>query len=531
MAKKIIDNAIPTRLSNKQLTYLIQKATELYSTFNPFGANSVLNDLADNPKVPTKDKMAEALATYNKKESSENLQAYLDFMEVYDPLVNKIIDYLCGLLSHDISYVCKNDYMLPEEYKSDKYKEDVKRRNMILDAFNSKEEFANITRNVLKRGIYYVYLRGNSDALSESPLQLNKKDISYTIQEMPQNKCIKGKTINGVPTYDIDMNYFNNVNVDINGYPPIFKTYLDRIYDTTNQKYNPSAPLNKRKGVYSTWVQTSPFDGAWYFKWDTSNNNIVPPLSNIIMQCLDNDTVSKLQMDKDMISAFALIVGDMPLNNKQKGAVTPNAFAIEPEVAIDLMTLVKKGLKRNIQAVMMPTEGSKLYQYQDYNENMANNSNKITAGKSVSASGVVYSTEKSNMAELQAQITNDYIMMSKLYNQYETFLNFYINRKMEKYHWRFKLWGSTQTFIRDIHKKNILETASLGLVPNISILSTIIGIEPQDYERALREARYGGLTDLLTSLQSVHTANAQSQGAPTKDDDDLKDGGAVAREY
>ena len=69
------------------------------------------------------------------------------------------------------------------------------------------------------------------------------------------------------------------------------------------------------------------------------------------------------------------------------------------------------------------------------------------------------------------------------------------------------------------------------LVPNISILSTIIGIEPQDYERALREARYGGLTDLLTSLQSVHTANAQSQGAPTKDDSDLKDGGEVAREY
>lgn len=523
-----------TKLSRAELTKLIEYGTKMYTSFDPNNTNTILSNLTDSPRVPSKDSVAKALTTYTEKTSSDLLQSYSDFIESYDPLMSGVVNYLAGLLSYDMSYVCDNDYMTQKEFESTSYQNDVRRRNRFLDKFNYKEEFYKITKNVLRRGVYYTYLRCANENLRETPLKLNAKNIKYTIQPMPQDICTLDGSINGILVYSADMNYFNNPNVDINLYPDIFKKYFENVYTLNpNDKnpYKPSAPLKKRKGVYSTQVQTSPIDGAWCFKWDTSTMAITPYLSNLIMGSLDNDTIHKLQTDKNMISAYGLLVGDIPLNTKSKGAIQSDPFTINLETAIDLMYLVKQGLDKNIQSVMMPTEGTKFHQYQDYNEQMSNNSNKEFAGKAVSASGLLYSSEKSNQTEIQAQIMNDYTLISNLYRQYEQFLMYHINRKMSKYTWKISMNGSTQSFIREQHKKNILETSALGLVPNLSMWSTIVGVEPQDYERSLREAKYGGLGDVLTSLQSVHTATANDRGAPQKDESDLADGGEVARDY
>lgn len=532
MAKK--QNITEDKMLTENEVYdVIKMASRIYtnpSFYDPSLLNNNLSALVNDPSVPKSQDVQRNLANYTNKGSSEMLQSYNDFMEVYDVFIQKIVDYLTGLLSFDVYWAIRNS-MSPSDYKSKEYINDTKRRDKFLDNFNYKEEFSKVLKNVIKRGVYFVWLRGTKEAMSNSPISVTGADLHYALQPLPQKYCKISELYNGGMLFDIDMSYFNQAGTDINGYAPIFKEYLNRVYDNVPDNYIPTAPLNKRKGASTTWAQTSPVDGAWCFKWDTSNLAIVPYLSNMIMNCLDNNTITKLQMDKDIMGASALIIGDMPLNNKQKGATTSNAFAIKPETSMTFMELVKKGLKRNINAVMMPTENSKLYQYQDYNENMADLNNKALAGKGVSASGLIYSTDKSSQAEIEAQILNDYTLVSKLYNQFETFLNFYVNRKTSKYKWNFHFTGSNQTFIQKAHKDSIMALINVGVTPSASVLSTVVGIPPHDFERILKEARYGGMDDMLMQLNSIHTSNNKESGAPTKDSSDLSDGGSIARDY
>jgi len=539
-------------ISANRVYDVIQMANKIYTKPSMYFDASLLNNnlstLVDDPLIPTEAGLESALNSYTDKNSSELLQSYNDFMEVYDVFIQKIIDYLSNLLSFDLTWACRNDYMTEEDYKSKDFKEDSIRRNRFLDTLRVKEEFPKILKNVIKRGGFFVYLRGSKDDMSDKPMILNDSELNYAIQPMPQEYCTLESLYKDGLLWNFDMSYFNRAGTSVKAYPPIFEKYLDKVYDTSMQKeYNPNAPLNKRNAVSTTKVQTSPDDGAWYFKWDSSNLAVVPYLSNMILQCLDSKAVSALQKDKDIIGASAMIIGDMPINNKQQDSKKSDMFAIQPETAITFMELVKRGLKKNINAIMMPTEGSKLYQFQDYNKEMSNNKNKETAGKGVSASGLIYSSEKSSQSETYAQISNDFALVSRMYRQFEAFLNFYVNRKMKKYKWNFTFVGSNQPYLREQHKKNIMEASALGFVMNESMWSTLVGIPPQDYIRSMQEAKYGALQDNLVSLQSIHTTNNQNQetlpnktkevapipsaGAPLKDEGNIKDSGSEAREY
>lgn len=68
--------------------------------------------------------------------------------------------------------------------------------------------------------------------------------------------------------WDFDMNYFLQPGVDIDGFDPAFKKYYNNVFgDNQNPwHYIPTNPLDSREGIFATWTQTSPDDGAWCFK-------------------------------------------------------------------------------------------------------------------------------------------------------------------------------------------------------------------------------------------------------------------------
>ena len=60
-------------------------AAERYGVYTPWLQNQLLNNLNNNAKVPTYQNIVEALSTY--KESANNLQGYMEFMQKFDILV------------------------------------------------------------------------------------------------------------------------------------------------------------------------------------------------------------------------------------------------------------------------------------------------------------------------------------------------------------------------------------------------------------------------------------------------------------
>ena len=509
------------KLTTAELSEMLAKASEIYTNYglmsNSYIANKTLVGLTDNPKVPSSDSLKTVFANYSNAENATLIQQYNEFSSVVDPLLSRAVEYYANLLSFDLSWSCKNDNMSNDDFNSQEYKDDCNRRNMLLDRLNIKQYFKDITKICLKRETCFVWIRDGKGSFQHKPLDIeNDKNNVYSIQYMPQERCkLVGKNEFGY-NWDFDMSYFMSNNVSIDGYDPIFKKYFDLVYDDNkNKPYNQYGNRSLIDNKSDYYVRTSPEDGGWVFKRDTSNNIEIPFLSNLLIDSLNANEIENLQKDKNMLSAMALLVGDLPLNNKQKSGSVSDSLALQPSTITSFLGLVNKGVRKNINATIMPAVGSKLYQYQDYNENMSNMSKKEFAGKTASASGLLYSTEKSNSMEIEAQIQNDFMVCAIMYAQFENFLNFFINKKMKKYKWSFSLSGTTQPTIRERQKKNLIEMASIGFVPNLSVWSSVLGIKPQDFERSLREARYGGLTDTLVSLSSIHTASGStSEGRP-----------------
>ena len=258
-------------LTREEVLEVIKFANYLYSSdvfgyFTPDMSNQNLINLNNNPLVPTVEKAKQALINY--KASADELQGYSEFMEVFDSIYKRAIDYLAGMLKYDLDIECINAFT-DEDYNSKEYANDLNRVYKFFDNFDYVGEFQRVTKQLLRHEIDYVWLRDSKGTFNddpENPKEVNiKKASKYTLQEMPQKYCkVTAKWEYGF-LYDLDMNYFINGGVSIDGYDPsIMKTFKKVFVDgKPNEKYIPTEQLKSRNGSFAMWTQTSPFNGAW----------------------------------------------------------------------------------------------------------------------------------------------------------------------------------------------------------------------------------------------------------------------------
>lgn len=98
--------------------------------------------------------------------------------------------------------------------------------------------------------------------------------------------------------------------VNIDCYSPVFKKYLREVWDGKDFKdYIPSNGLSNRDGTFTLYHQTSPNDGFWAFKFDTSNFASVPFMAPYLKNVFNNTEIAKLQKNKDIASAFGILYG------------------------------------------------------------------------------------------------------------------------------------------------------------------------------------------------------------------------------
>lgn len=524
-------------LSNGELNEVLQFAEGLYNGYKgygyatPFTQNQNLIDLTNVPTdVPTLDKITEALSHI--VTSSEELRGYSEFLSVFDTIYGKTIDYLGNILAFDLSMTCKN-IKNPSDYNSEAYKQDLKRVYKFLDSFDYKQEFRKVVKIILKTGVSFNSFRDSEGTYNEDNDALEIEKLrNFALQILPQKEClITGYFDKGSPLFDFNMGYFDTNNVDINLFDPWFIEKYAKLWE--NQNYNPSKQLNYRDGKFMDYVQTSPINGFWCFKWDLDNFNIVPPLASLMKSVINNDTVVKLQTDKNMISAYLLLAGEIATMDGLKSGDKANQTKFSAKVLGEFMNLVTSGLKKNVKAVAMPLENIRGWQYNDENPNMCNTQFQTTASQGVSASPLIYANGNMAQSTIQNAIISDYNTMSKLYSQFANFLEFYINRKTKKYKFAFTFSGSNYPFEREYRRKSINELATLGLTLNSSAWASVYGYAPQEFDRMLEEAHYGGLSDKLTMLMNKNTMQGVgiTENTQKKDETELTDKGEETYTY
>lgn len=496
-------------------------AYEKYGVFTPWMQNNILNDLNNSAKIPTSEAIKKALSEY--KSNAENLQDYMQFMQHFDMLFARTIKSYVNMLSFDLSIVCTN--AKPEDYQSDRYLEDKKRVYSFLDKFDYKAEFRKVLENVLVNEVYFTWFRKSKP---------NNKDIKYALQILPQDRCLlTGYWEKGL-LFDFDLMYFYQPSVDIDGYDPFFKRVFNEMQNSEDFiNYNPTAGLGKRNGRYAYWTQTSPKDGAYCFKFDMSNFNASPFLSALLKDAIRDNEIGELQFNKDIIGAYGILAGSIPLLEGAKSGAKADQFAINPKTIGGFMAKAKAGLTDKIKLAALPLEAPKMYQFNDSNTDMYKDQLATTAGIGSGVSRVIYSSDRMSNVELEAGIIDQYNTVKPMYYQFQNFLNYYVNQITKHFNFKFVFDGCSYPFEREKRFDKIMKLADKGMVMPPSVYASVTGYAPQDFERMLEESMYSGwnkLWQLPLNTNTTASSGLGEQGRPTKEDSELTEGGQNYRD-
>ena len=530
------------QLTEQELNSVMEFAQGLYNGFSggyfytPFTQNQNLLALNNNGAKPTLEKLTKALeaAPYDYGE----LSSYSEFMEIWDSIYNKTLRYFVGLLAFDLSFTCKN-IKDSSEYKSKEYKDDLKRVYKFLDNFDYKSEFRKVTKQIMRSETCYTWFRDTHEDIA-TPIELEdegkiRKNEKFSLQIMPQNQCMLTGYFNcSQLLYDFNINYFLNATTDINLYAPALKKKFKQMFDSKDYYYNPAAQLNQRNGEFANWVQCSPNEGAYAFKFDLSNFRQVPPFVSLLKGCLNNDTIEELQKNKDLISAYLIMAGEIKTMDTTKSGNKANQFTIAPKDLGALMNLVTRGLKSsNILASAFPLTDIKAWQYTDSNPSMSEKQYTSVAAQGASASTMIYTTSKMSQSELENAIFSDYCFIKPLYDQFSQFLNFYINKKTVKYKFDFCVDGLDRPWYREKQQTALRNYADKGIVLDATQWASAFGMKPQAFQRSLECAHNSDFIGNLTLMLNANTMSSDESkgGAPKKDTSERSDKTEEVEEY
>lgn len=490
--------------------------------YSPFLSNQALQSLTTVKGIPTCVEIKKALAEINK--SPDNAVNYTAFASQFDMIFKRTLYSYANALAFDLSYVCTDAYT-DDDYESEAYKADKKRVENFLLNFDYKKEFYNVVLNVLRRELYFTWFRKTKPG--------NGKKMRYALQILPQDECLLTGYWEKGYLFSMNMMYFMQPGVDINTFDPSLKETYTRAMKANDLSYVPSAPLDERKGTYAMWADVSPKNGAWAWKFNTSDFSPVPFLAPFVKDIMRNSEVEELQYNKDLISAYGILAGGIKTYEGAKSGEHKDQFAINLKLLAQLLSLVKSGLGDSlIKVAAMPTEDNKFYQFQDYTPDMYKTQLSTTVASGSSISRVIYSSDRMSNAEVEAAMGEVYATMKPLYSQFNNFMDYYVNQMTKKYHFKFIFNGSNYRFERSQRFDNLMKIADKGIVLPMGEFASVLGYNPVVFEKMLQESKATGWVGKYSQMMvNVNTANAgeSENGRPPMDDTELTDSGEVSR--
>lgn len=496
-----------TELSEDELNLVLEFANSLYQgvgVYSPWSQRDIMLKNNGNSQMPTLEDLTKELGNSNCDYTK--LAEYSQFMATFDTIYAKTLRYYMGLLSFDLTYTCTN--AKASDYTSKAYTDDVMRVRKFFDNFDYKREFQRIGSLMLERDVVYTWFRNNNKL--DAPINLGEKSIErFALQILPQNHCCIDGYFNGcTPLFSFDLSYFDSPNVDIDLFPNYFKKKIKETLDNSKQRdWIPSTRLGARHDIYgSQWVQTSPIDGAYCFKFDSTTAEQKPPFVAMIKSCLSNDEYEALAKQKAMCEAYLIIAGEIGTMTNQSNKQDLTKFT--PNTMGNFLSLVNSGLNKAIKPIALPLENIKTASLDSSDVNCVSNKFKVTAGQGASASELVFHNENLSQFAMQNAIENDYAFISTIYYQFSNFLNYYVNKKTKKFKFNFTLSGLNRQWYKEKKKDMISTMADKGILLPTCYWSSCLDINPFDMERALEQAHNEStLKDNLTLLLNVNTMN------------------------
>lgn len=480
-------------LSREDVNDVIKFAEALYSglpykgVYTPYLVNDVLKNKTLSPQGGSESDISTALKT--PKSNEQNILGYVEYQEVTNMVFKKTLYYYSNLPAYDVSVECVN--AKEGDYKKTQYRRDLNRVSDFLDKFDVPKQFQTVTRQLLRQEVYFG--------------SIWQTDNRYFFQELPQKYCmITGEWENGL-VFDFNMMYFLQPGTDINGYLPEFKEYYSRMLKNSGGKmYNPTASAWSRDTSWTYWVQTNALNN-WCFKFNSNMATRLPYLSSLLMDASEQPIMREMQKNTNILAASKILTGEIGHKTEGRGGIPTNNYTFDPETIGKFLAVVKAGLNDLIQIAALPLENIKgvdfdtkdaVDNYSNYNRSVAS-----LAGNS----RLLYSYEKANAIESRYMMNMDENLMRGLYSQYETFLNFMVNRNTVSYKFKISLNGFNDYTDRKDRAEAAKYWADKGIIDIDSIAHSLGYSNRFSVLRRMEEIKEMGFQDMITMLPNMYT--------------------------
>jgi hypothetical protein len=196
------------------------------------------------------------------------------------------------------------------------------------------------------------------------------------------------------------------------------------------------------------------------------------------------------------------------------------------------LAVVKSAVGDAVKVAAAPLQNTKGIDFR-HEEKLYSTYLKTAIATSGINSNLIYNSDlKPNAIETQLSLnTDEMLMTTSMYPQFEAFLNFNVNRQTKFYKFKFLLEGTNFFNNSAIRQKSQVALMDKGIVLHQKIAAAH-GMSPFDFERQLMETRAMGFVNNLTPIVSGFQVSKDSatNGRPQKEMNELKDSGVQTRE-
>jgi hypothetical protein len=250
-----------------------------------------------------------------------------------------------------------------------------------------------------------------------------------------------------------------------------------------------------RNSTWIYWVDI-PIDVGVCFKYSpelaTRLPYFTPLFSDLILQSL----MRNLQKQASMAAASKMIIGQVPMLNRDAKASVKDMIAISPDLLGKFLALVKSSINEAIKVASAPLEDMKGISFDSENELYDSYLKTTLASSGVNTNLIFTSDIKPNVLETQLSLNVDEQMMTALYDQFNIFMNYYINKFTKMFKFKFVFEG-TQFFLnRQQRLESIMTLFNVGIILPQKIAAAI-GMKPAQLRKQLEEAQASGFMDLI----------------------------------
>lgn len=495
--------------------------------WTPQTINAQMQNINYNPVVATQENIDAAML--DPRSNEKTLRGYSEYFYTASMPFKRIIEYLANMLAFDYTYTSDTD-----DYNSKAYKKDVKTITDFMTKFKAEKQFRMVTKQLLKEEIFYGCLWAEGDR--------------YFIQQLPTDRCLLTGRFGYGFLFDFDMTWFLQPTVDIDLYPPIFKTMFmntfhmnakeakERSKGEASYFYNPHIALNHRtENVFAQWCGCEPDLGFFVFKLSPEMASIVPFFSSMYSDLVLQPLMRGLQRNIFIAAASKLIVGEIPMLNKDTKALKiSDMLALSPQELNIFMNLVKQAINSEVikvAAAPLTNMETKSFDLVGDNSKVYNSYLKSALATSGINTSLIFTSDvKANVQESLLSLAVDEQLVESLYPQFNDFMDYYINMRTKN---KFSFEFEGCRFPGDYEKKfqTQKDLLSLGICMPQKLASSL-GMEYHNFLRMIEEGKAMGFVDKLTPIQTSFTmgkAGASTGGRPQVEDDKLSEGGESTR--